>query len=184
MGEKKAIKIGEKKKRTKGDDKKEKRGKKDKKAKEEKPTKKERKSSTDKKKERSKSSRSLKTEAVAEEEGQGGWYQFGRVYYFEYLPTGFFSRVMARIFSSEEFSVKGYWRNGLYTTCVRIRKESDIVSLLSIFILTGIRANFIGGITRRKYSQATNKEAREKRPAGAARRSQSLRSSSLHLLCS
>jgi len=109
--EKKSKGDKEKKKEKKGDKESSKDGKKEKKKKET--------SSKDGKKEKKKPSKK-KLKWKDEVEGKGPWYQFGRVYYFDFMPTGFFSRIMSRLFSHEEFSIKAYWRRGIYLTSVNI----------------------------------------------------------------
>jgi len=39
--------------------------------------------------------------------------QFGRIYQFEFIPNGFFSRLMVRILNFARSEVKCYWKNGM-----------------------------------------------------------------------
>ncbi|KAF2071594.1 hypothetical protein CYY_007084 [Polysphondylium violaceum] len=39
--------------------------------------------------------------------------QFGRIYQFEFIPNGFFSRLMVRILNFARTEVKCYWKNGM-----------------------------------------------------------------------
>ena len=121
--EKKSKGDKEKKKEKKGDkESSSKDGKKEKKKKEtsSKDSSKDGKKEKKKKKETSEKPSKKKLKWKDEVEGKGPWYQFGRVYYFDFMPTGFFSRIMSRLFSHEEFSIKAYWRRGIYLTTVNI----------------------------------------------------------------
>jgi hypothetical protein len=51
-------------------------------------------------------------------EEEGVEYQFGRIYLFEFMPSGFFSRLMARLLADGHFNAQLFWRTGILAHCV------------------------------------------------------------------